>query len=63
MGREPKIKFIDTPPNIRSRYQYFTEAKMDKLNRSGYTTPFTSLEDGAKLYWERLKKVLTPQGD
>lgn len=63
MGRESKIKFIDTPPHIRSRYQYFTEAKMDKLSRSGYTAPFTSLEDGARLYWERLKKMLTTQGN
>jgi ADP-L-glycero-D-manno-heptose 6-epimerase len=63
MGRAPKIKFIDTPPHIRSRYQYFTEAKMDKLNRSGYTAPFISLENGAKLYWERLKKALATQGN
>ncbi len=62
MGWEPKIRVIDTPPQIRPRYQYFTEAKMDKLRAGGYTAPFTPLEEGAGRYWERLKGVLTAQG-
>ena len=40
------IEFIDTPLDIRDKYQYFTEAKMDKLRKAGYDKPFTSLEDG-----------------
>ncbi len=63
MGREPKIAFIDTPPEIRGQYQYFTEAKMEKLLRGGYNAPFTSLEKGARRYWERLKEVLTAPGE
>ncbi len=63
MGREPRIDFIDTPPEIRARYQYFTEARMDKLLGSGYTGPFTPLEEGARRYWERLKESLTAPGE
>lgn len=47
---EPKISFIPTPEDIRNTYQYFTEAKMDKLRSIGYTQPFYSLEDGIKDY-------------
>jgi ADP-L-glycero-D-manno-heptose 6-epimerase len=47
---KPKIEFIDTPEDIRNKYQYFTEANMTKLNEAGYTWPFTSLEDGVEDY-------------
>ncbi len=50
MGRHERIEFIDTPADIRDRYQYFTEARMDKLARAGFTRPFTSLEDGVTDY-------------
>jgi ADP-L-glycero-D-manno-heptose 6-epimerase len=50
MGKEPQISFIDTPVDIRDKYQYFTEAKMDKLRSIGYHKPFTSLEDGVRDY-------------
>ncbi|MDX2223282.1 MAG: ADP-glyceromanno-heptose 6-epimerase [Rhodospirillaceae bacterium] len=45
-GREPQIAFRDTPPELRAQYQYFTQAKMDRLRRVGYTTAFTPLEIG-----------------
>lgn len=48
------IEYIETPIEIRERYQYFTEAKMDKLRRAGYTHPFTVLEDGVKKTVSRL---------
>ena len=44
------IEFIDTPLDIRDKYQYFTEAKMDKLRQAGYDKPFTTLEDGVNDY-------------
>jgi ADP-L-glycero-D-manno-heptose 6-epimerase len=44
------IRFIPTPIDIRDKYQYFTEAKMDKLRQAGYTEEFYSLEDGVKDY-------------
>jgi len=44
------IRFVDTPIDIRDKYQYFTEANMNKLKMVGYTKPFTSVEDGVKDY-------------
>ncbi len=46
----PQISFIDTPEDIRNTYQYFTEAKMDRIRSSGYDTAFTSLENGVSDY-------------
>ncbi len=50
LHKEPNIEFIDTPLDIRDKYQYFTEANMQKLITQGYSKPFTSLEDGVKDY-------------
>lgn len=50
LDKNPNIEFIDTPIDIRDKYQYFTEADMNKLIREGYKTPFTSLEDGVQDY-------------
>ena len=47
---EPNIEFIDTPEDIRDKYQYFTEANMDKLRSIGYDKDFTSLELGVNDY-------------
>ena len=53
LGKEPAITYVDTPPEIRARYQYFTEARMERLRGAGFTAPFTSLEDGVADYVER----------
>ena len=58
MGKETRIEFIDTPLNIRDKYQYFTEANMSKLRGVGYTEPFTSLEDGVREYVDFLTSQL-----
>ena len=50
MGKEPILSFIDTPEDIRDKYQYFTEADMGKLRKAGYEKPFTSLEAGVEDY-------------
>lgn len=50
MGRKPEIEFIEMPEQLRGKYQYFTEAKMEKLRAAGYTAPFASLEEGVKDY-------------
>jgi ADP-L-glycero-D-manno-heptose 6-epimerase len=50
LNRKPRIKFVDTPEAIRDKYQYFTEAKMDRLRKAGYARPFTALEDGVARY-------------
>lgn len=50
MNMPPQIEFIDTPPDIRDKYQYFTEAKMEKLRSTGFAAEFTKLEDGVLDY-------------
>ncbi len=50
LGKEPDISFVDTPVNIRDKYQYFTEAAMTRLRDAGYDRPFTGLEDGVRAY-------------
>jgi ADP-L-glycero-D-manno-heptose 6-epimerase len=50
MNAPEDISFIDTPVDIRDKYQYFTEADMTKLKKIGYGKPFASLEDGVNDY-------------
>lgn len=50
MDIPPNIEFIDTPLDIRDKYQYFTQANMDKLRSIGYTQAFTPLEEGIGEY-------------
>lgn len=50
LSKPSKIEFIDTPADIREKYQYFTEANMKKLRAIGYDKKFTSLEDGVQDY-------------
>ncbi len=50
LDKDPNIEFIDTPIDIRDKYQYFTEAKMDKLFNTGYKKSFTELEKGINDY-------------
>jgi ADP-L-glycero-D-manno-heptose 6-epimerase len=49
-GQGPRIDYVDTPPEIRAHYQYFTQAEMGRLKAAGYTAPLTSLEDGVGDY-------------
>ncbi len=46
----PNIEYIPIPEDIRDKYQYFTEAKMDKLIAAGFTQPFKTLEEGIATY-------------
>jgi len=50
LNKEPNISFIDTPEDIRNKYQYFTEADMTKLKEQGYNSPFHTLEEGVEDY-------------
>jgi ADP-L-glycero-D-manno-heptose 6-epimerase len=50
LDMKPKIDFIDMPDDIRFTYQYFTEAKMNKLRSVGYMDEFYSLEKGVDDY-------------
>ncbi len=62
LGKEPIIHFIDTPVDIREKYQYFTEANMEKLKSKGYTAPFYTLEEGVTDYVHNylIKKHIKP---
>jgi ADP-L-glycero-D-manno-heptose 6-epimerase len=50
LDKAPNIVFVDMPEDIRDKYQYFTEANMQKLHEAGYTDAFYSLEDGVDDY-------------
>jgi len=50
MNKEEDISFIDTPTDIRDKYQYFTEANMNKLVKEGYSDGFHTLEQGVEDY-------------
>jgi len=50
LDMQPVIEFIDTPVDIRDKYQYFTQADMSKLLAAGYQKPFTALENGVDDY-------------
>ncbi|MBI3516745.1 MAG: ADP-glyceromanno-heptose 6-epimerase [Proteobacteria bacterium] len=49
-GQPARIEYVDTPPEIRDKYQYFTEARLEGLRAAGYREPFVTLEDGVGRY-------------
>lgn len=57
LERPLQIKYIDMPQDIRDKYQYFTEAEMEKLRNAGYEEPFCTLEEGISDY---VKNYLSP---
>jgi ADP-L-glycero-D-manno-heptose 6-epimerase len=50
LGTQPRIEYIDMPEKLQRQYQYFTEASTTRLRKAGYSTAFTSLEDGVRDY-------------
>jgi ADP-L-glycero-D-manno-heptose 6-epimerase len=52
-GKTPRIDYTPMPPAIRDKYQYFTEARMDRLMAAGYPGPMTPLEEGIGEYVTR----------
>lgn len=50
LDKEPDIRFIDMPEDIRDKYQYYTRAEMEKLHTAGYHTPMFTLEAGIDDY-------------
>ena len=57
LDKAPVIEFIDTPEDIRDKYQYFTEANMNKILSNGYSEGFHDLESGVEDY---VKNYLIP---
>lgn len=54
LNQPEAIEFFDMPPVIRDRYQYFTEARMERLQNQGYRNEFTSIEEGVHRYIQEL---------
>lgn len=55
LNKAENIRFVDTPLSIRDKYQYLTEAKMDRLRSQGFLRPFTPLESGVLRYVQQLR--------
>ena len=53
LGKPARLAYVDMPATLRPNYQYFTEARMQRLRDLGYGKPFTSLEDGVRDYVQR----------
>ncbi|MBM3568963.1 MAG: ADP-glyceromanno-heptose 6-epimerase [Alphaproteobacteria bacterium] len=49
-GEAANIEYVDMPEPLRAQYQYFTEAKMDRLRAAGFRQPFHSVEQGIADY-------------
>lgn len=60
LGRNADIRFIPMPNDLKGKYQYFTEARMDRLRGAGFDHPPTSIEDGVRSY---VRDVLTNAED
>jgi ADP-L-glycero-D-manno-heptose 6-epimerase len=50
LNKPVNIEYIDLPDHLREKYQYFTEANMNKIKKAGYNLPILSLEDGVADY-------------
>jgi ADP-L-glycero-D-manno-heptose 6-epimerase len=50
VDKEMKVRWVDTPEEIRDRYQYFTQAEMGRLRSAGYDRPFLPAEQGVADY-------------
>jgi ADP-L-glycero-D-manno-heptose 6-epimerase len=55
VGCSPKVRFVDTPAELRDKYQYFTQADITKLRAAGFDQPFHSLEDGVRDFVQSLR--------
>jgi ADP-L-glycero-D-manno-heptose 6-epimerase len=60
LERPARIEYVDTPPALRAQYQYFTQARMERLRQAGYTRPFTPLEEGVRDYVQRYLSQADP---
>jgi ADP-L-glycero-D-manno-heptose 6-epimerase len=63
LGRTPNIEYIEMPDALRDKYQYRTEATIDRLRESGYDVPIASLEDAVADYVRNYLVPSTLLGD
>ncbi|NBB51790.1 ADP-glyceromanno-heptose 6-epimerase [Rhizobium sp. CRIBSB] len=59
-GKPPSIAYIDMPEVLRERYQYFTEARMERLRAAGYPGQSTPLEEGVRRYVQSFLATADP---
>ena len=59
-GKTPSIDYVDTPLSIRDRYQYFTEARMDRIRAAGFEGQSTPLEEGVRRYVQDFLAMADP---
>lgn len=59
-GKEPSIAYVDMPEVIRDRYQYFTEARMDRIRAAGFEGQSTPLEEGVRRYVQNFLATSDP---
>jgi len=50
VGKPVNIEYIDLPAHLADKYQYFTEAALDKIKKAGSRGPQFSLEEGVADY-------------
>lgn len=50
VNRPPSIEYVPMPEDLRSRYQYFTQASLTALRKAGYGRNFQSIEDSVAAY-------------
>jgi ADP-L-glycero-D-manno-heptose 6-epimerase len=50
LNKPANIEYFDLPEHLREKYQYFTEANVNKIKKAGFASPITSLEDGVTDY-------------
>lgn len=59
-GKTPSIDYVDTPVSIRDRYQYFTQARMDRIRAAGFQGQSTPLEEGVRRYVQNFLSTADP---
>ncbi len=60
VGVAPRIDYVDLPEAVRAQYQYFTQARVDRLRAAGYDRDYTSLENGVTRYIESYLAATDP---
>ncbi|HEY3918715.1 MAG TPA: ADP-glyceromanno-heptose 6-epimerase [Stellaceae bacterium] len=60
LGAAPRVDFVDTPIEIREKYQYYTEARMERIRAAGFTAAPISLEDGVRDYVQNFLAAADP---
>ena len=51
-GDSSAIKYIDLPNDLKEKYQYFTEANINKIRSVGFESKFKNISDGISDYMQ-----------